>query len=577
MSAPGTGETLRAALAACRRHALAAAGFSALVNILYIAPTLYMLQVYDRVVPTRGLNTLLFLTLVLLFALGTLSLLDRVRARLLVRAGVGLDLALAPQVLDATIGQSDLPAARQALRSLDTLRGALSGAAILALFDAPWTPVYILACAAVSPWIALVALLGCLLLPAIAWANERATRARLDRAQVVASASYAHQDAVLASAEAVRALGMRRALVARQLRQRQAMLAAQTEANFATGGYLTATKFVRLALQSLALGLGALLAAENQISAGAIFASSFLIARALAPIELLIGHSKAIAQARQAYADLRALLDVQPLPHDPTHLPAPRGALAVEAVTIFNETRSGAVVQGVSLEVAPGEVLAIVGSSGAGKSTLARMIAGAIAPDRGAIRIDGADMRDWDAERLARHIGYLPQDTALVAGTIAENIARFSFELGGERAGIDAAIVAAAERTGAHDLILSLADGYGHRLGLGGRGLSAGQAQRIALARALFGDPALLVLDEPNAHLDSEGDAALAATLAALKAAGKTIIVVSHKTSILSVVDRMLVMRGGRPELIGPRDEVLKRLAPPAPAPAKRGNVVSLS
>ena len=304
---------MRAALALCRRHLIAAALFSALVNLLYIAPTLFMLQVYDRVVPTQGLQTLLFLTIVLLFALATLSLLDRIRARLLVSAGVQLDTTLAPLILDATLGRPDLPVARQALREFDTMRATLSGQGILALFDAPWVPIYILVCFLVHPWIGLVAIIGCTILPLIAWANERATRGRLDRAQAVASASYANQDVVLGSADAVRALGMRRAMVARQLRQRGAMMMAQTQANFAAGGFLTATKFVRLALQSLALGLGAWLAVDNQISGGAIFASSFLIARALAPIEQLIGTWKPIVQARQSYASLDALLSATPV------------------------------------------------------------------------------------------------------------------------------------------------------------------------------------------------------------------------------------------------------------------------
>lgn len=556
---------LRAALAQCRPHFIAAAAFSALVNLLYIAPTLYMLQVYDRVVPTRGMQTLLFLTMVLLFALATLALLDRVRARLLVRAGIRLDTILAPRILDATLGQPDLPTARQALRDFDTMRAGLTGPAVLALFDAPWMPIYILVCFLVHPAIGGVAILGCAILPLLAWANERHTRARLDRAQAIASGSYASQDALLSAADSVRALGMRRALVARQLRQREAMLTAQTEASFAGGSFLTATKFTRMALQSLALGLGALLAVNNQISGGAIFASSFLIARALAPIEQLIGTWRTIVQARQSQANLAELLAGPAQTMIPTQLPPPRGALTLEGLTVLNDARDGAILGGISIAIQPGELIAIVGPSGAGKSTLARAIAGALTPDRGVVRIDGADTRDWDPERLARHIGYLPQDSALFAGTVGENIARFSGETGGDRATIDTAVVAAAEKVGADPLIRHLSQGYDHRLGLGGRGISAGQAQRIALARAVFGDPALLVLDEPNAHLDAEGDAALVAALGALKADGKTILIVSHKLGILPVVDRILVLRDGRVALFGPRDEVLPKIAPPPP------------
>ena len=554
---------LSAALALCRRHFVAAAAFSALVNLLYIVPTLYMLQVYDRVVPTRGLQTLLFLTMVLLFALATLSLLDRVRTRLLVRAGVQLDATLAPLILDATLGRPDLPVARQALREFDVMRGTLTGPGILALFDAPWVPIYILVCFLVHPWIGAIAILGCAILPLIAWANERATRSRLDRAQMIASASYANQDALLGSSDSIRALGMRRAMVARQLRQREAMLAAQTEASFAAGSYLTATKFTRLALQSLALGLGALLAVDNLISGGAIFAASFLIARALAPIEQLIGTWKTIVQAQQSYRNLGALLEGTIAQPAPTRLPAPQGGVMLEGVTVLNEARDGAILNAVSLQIAPGEVVAIVGPSGAGKSTLVRAIAGALAPDRGTIRLDGADTHDWDPEELARHIGYLPQDSALFAGSVAENIARFAGELGEDRATIDAAVVAAAGKVGADALIRRLPGGYDHQLKLGGRGVSAGQAQRIALARAVYGDPRILILDEPNAHLDSEGDAALVAALAALKAEGHTVLIVSHKLGILPVIDKMLVLRDGRVELYGPRDEVLPKIAPP--------------
>jgi len=546
----------------CRQHFVGAAWLSALVNLLYIAPTLYMLQVYDRVVPTRGLQTLAFLTLVLLFALATLSLLDRIRTRLLIRAGVQLDVTLAPLILDATLGRPDLPVARQALREFDTMRGTLTGPGILALFDAPWVPIYIIVCFLVHPWIGGVAIVGCVILPMIAWANERANATKLARAQTVASESYANQDVLLGSADAVRALGMRRAMVARQLRQRAAMLITQTEANFSGGGFLTATKFTRMALQSLALGLGALLAVDNKISGGAIFASSFLIARALAPIEQLIGTWKPIVLARQSFSSINALLASAPLHTAQTQLPAPNGALAIEGLTILNDTRDGAIVNAATFKVPAGEVVAIVGPSGAGKSTLISAIAGAVMADRGSIRIDGADVKDWDPERLARHVGYLPQDSVLFAGSVAENISRFTGEVDGDRATIDIGVVAAAKAVGAEALILRLLGGYDHQLKLGGRGVSAGQAQRIALARAVYGDPKILILDEPNAHLDAEGDAALVIALTKLKARGCTILIVSHKLGILPVVDRMLMLREGRVEIYGPRDEVLPKIAP---------------
>lgn len=554
---------MRAALEQCRRHIVAAAGFSALVNLLYIAPTLYMLQVYDRVVPTQGLQTLFFLTLVLLFALGSLALLDRVRSRLLVRAGIVLDAAVAPVLLDATIGRPDSATARQALREFDTMRATVTGPGMLALFDAPWTPIYILVCFLVHPWIGALALLGGLILPLIAWRNERATQGAMRKAQEVAAQTYAAQESALGSASSIRALGMRRAVVARQLRQREGMLARQIEAGFQGSNYLTLTKFVRLALQSLALGLGAMLAVDNMISAGAIFAASFLIARSLAPIELLIGNWKSIAQARLAYDNLDRLLAAEPPHASATLLPPPAGRLQVEGVTVLNAARDDAVLNAVSFAIDPGEVVAIVGPSGSGKSTLVRAIVGAMPVDRGTVRIDGADLDDWDPERLARHIGYLPQDAALFEGTVKENICRFATETGADPVAVDAEVVSAAALVGAQDLIQRLSNGFDYRLQIDGRGLSAGQAQRVALARAVYGRPSLYVLDEPNAHLDAEGDAALNAAIATLKGQGHTILVVSHKLGVLPVVDKMLVLRAGRVELYGPRDEVLAKIAPP--------------
>lgn len=553
---------MQTALAMCRRHFAMAALFSALANLLYIVPTLYMLQLYDRVVPTGGLQTLLLLTGVLLFALITLCVLDRARQRLLVRAGARLDTILAPLILDASLGRPNSTDARQALREFDQMRAFLSGVGILALFDAPWVPIYIFICFLVHPWIGSIAVVGCVILPLIAWANERATNERISSAQKVASHAYASQDLLVQSADSIRALGMRRASVARQMRYRQSMTRAQTEAGFASGGYLALTKFTRLALQSSALGIGAMLAVENRISAGAIFAASFLIARALQPIEQMIGNWKGVIQIRQGYANLNSLLGAPDLT-DHTQLAPPTGSMILEGVTIFNETRDGAIINSISLSILPGEVVAVIGPSGAGKSTLARTIAGAIMPDRGTIRFGHADSRDWDPELLARHIGYLPQDSVLFAGTVAENIARFGGEFEEDKARLDAAIIAAAEKVGAAGLIARLPNGYDYRLQLGGKGVSAGQAQRIALARAVFDNPAILVLDEPNAHLDSDGDNALTAALTALKADGRTILIVSHKLGILPVVDKILMLRDGRIDLFGPRDDVIAKLVPP--------------
>jgi PrtD family type I secretion system ABC transporter len=556
-------EIIATALRASRRHFLSAAVFSALLNLLFIAPMLYMLQIYDRVVPTQGEVTLLFLTLVILFALVTLSLLDFVRSRLLVRASVRLDRYIAGALLDTTLAlrrHTGEAMGKQALREFDTLRQALTGPVILSLFDAPWSPVYILICFLIHPAIGALALVGAAVLVLITLRNEQLTHGPLKEANEAAGRAYASQEQSLAGAEVVRALGMRRALVRRHLQERETMMALQTDASLIASRYVTVSKFLRLALQSLALGLGAWLAIGNAISAGAIFASAFLIGRALAPVDQLLGAWRNVVQARDAYANLCDLFDAREADIALTQLPAPAGRIAVEHLTVLNAARDGAILADISFAVKPGEVVAVVGPSGAGKSTLMRMLAGAGQPDRGLVRFDGADISDWDSERLATFIGYLPQDTSLFAGTVKENIARFQNHVSKNASAIDEAVVEAARICGAHEMILRLPGGYDSLLGWGGRGLSAGQAQRVGLARALFRSPQILLLDEPNAHLDAEGESQLVATLAELKKRNVSAVVIAHRMGVLGVVDKILVLREGRIEAFGERDEVLGRL-----------------
>jgi ATP-binding cassette subfamily C protein len=550
--------------------------FSALLNLLYLAPTLYMLQVYDRVVPARGGLTLLFLTVVLAFALGTLSALDAVRSRLFTRASMRLDRQMAGVILDATLAQPRQGGevlTRQAMRDFDTLRATLTGGALMSLFDAPWIPIYLLVCFLLNPLLGLVVLVGGCLLLAVTWRNERATKGRLQRATEAANYAYVSQEQSAGGADVVRALGMRRAMVARHLAERTAAARLQAEASFTTGGYMAVTRFVRLFLQSLALGVGAWLAIEGKLSAGSIFAASFLVARALAPLEAMLGAWKSIGQARVAWRSLDTLLQRPAVTHL-TVLPQPEGALEVERLVVMKPRGEGAILQSLGFRLAPGEVVAVIGPSGAGKSTLLRTIAGAGGPYSGAIRFDGAEMKDYDLERLAQRLGYLPQDTGLFSGTVKENIARFAPYLGEDPAAVDEKVIASAKMCGVHDMILRLQDGYDTMLGLGGKGLSAGQAQGVALARALYGEPRLLLLDEPNAHLDSEGEARLLETLRQQKAQGVSALIVAHRTGVLAAVDRLMVMREGRIELYGPRDEVLARLSAPNvtphPSPATR-------
>ena len=574
--APPT-EIIASALRACRKHFVAVAAFSALLNLLFLVPMLYMLQVYDRVIPTRGSLTLLFLTVVLLFGLISLALLDYVRSRLLVRASIRLDRRLSGIVLDTTLARRDRTfdaVARQAMREFDTLRQALTGPAIIALCDAPWSPIYILVCFLIHPLIGVLVLVGAIALAIVAIRNQRATSEPLKRANEAASRAYASQEQVLAGAENVRALGMRQAMVRRHLSERDSMMTEQTAASFAASLYVTMSKFLRLALQSLALGVGAWLAIHNSVSAGAVFAASFLAGRALQPVEQTLSTWRSIVQAKTAYENLNGLLAARESEIALTQLPAPKGRLDVAQLWVANVAGDGAILANISFQLVPGEIIAVVGPSGAGKSTLLRMLAGAGRPDRGIIRIDHANMLDWDPEKLAPYIGFLPQDVSLFAGTVKENIARFQDASVADLREIDAKAIAAAKFCQAHELILELPNGYDFRLGWGGRGLSAGQAQRIGLARALYGDPPIVLLDEPNAHLDATGEGQLIETLRALKARKAGVLVVAHRMGILTAVDKILVLRAGQVEAFGTRDEIIARLsgaaATPIEAPTSR-------
>ena len=555
---------MQAAFAAARRHFAYAALFSALLNILFIAPMLYMLQVYDRVVPTQGRMTLLFLTLILIVSLATLAALEAIRSRLLVRASVQLDQALAGPIMRATLLQPDSGQrlARQAVREFDTLRQALTGPAMHGLLDAPWVPVYLLIAFLIHPWIGVLTLGGALIIVFLAWRTEVANRARLQEAQAAAGRSYATYDASVAGSDVVRALGMRDALVSGHLADRLEMSGLQTDAGLTTARLASYSKFTRLLLQSLALGVGALLAISGSVSPGAIFASMFIVGRALAPIDQLVGGWRTIIQARGSITVLDELFASTPPDVARTLLPEPMGRLDVEGVTVIGQGQKP-ILHNITFSVAPAEVVAIVGPSGAGKSTLVRAIAGALRPNVGYIRFDGAEQGDWDSDQLASFVGFMPQETTLFAGTIKDNISRFKVRVGEPAAAVDADVIAAARLAGAHEMILKLPGGYDNVLALGGRGLSAGQAQRIALARALFRRPRYLILDEPNASLDAEGDAQLTQTIEEVKAAGTTILIVAHRMSVLPVVDSLLVIRDGRIAMHGPRDEVLTKIAPP--------------
>ncbi len=524
-----------------------------------------MLQVYDRVVPASGVVTLLFLTLLLLTSLAALSLLELVRTRLLVRASARLNRELSGYILAANLDRRPSPVAQQAMRDFDVFRQVITGAGVVALFDAPWTLVYIGLCFVLHPILGAMALLGSASLVGLSLATERATRGLLERAANAASTSYASQARTASQRDIVNALGMRAAMVHRHLEERSSVTAQQSRASFSAGGYLAATRFIRLSLQSLGLGAAAWLAVEHQITAGAIFAASLLMSRAFAPLEMVLGSWRSLTEARNAYGRLSVTLSATEDEVSPTVLPPPTGHLMVEQLWVAGPIADRPLLSGVSFAVRPGEVLGIVGPSGAGKTTLVRALVGALVPDRGAVRLDHASLRDWDTDRLGRFVGYLPQELGLFHGTVKQNICRFVDVLGRGGEATDAKVVAAAQLCGAHEMILRLPLGYDTMLDWGGGGLSLGQAQRIALARAFFDEPRLIILDEPNAHLDGEGEAGLLQSLATLKARGAAIVLVAHRATMLPAMDSLLVLNGGRVSHVGARDEVLSQISGAAP------------
>jgi ATP-binding cassette subfamily C protein len=558
---------LAGALKAARHHFWAAGLFSGLVNLLYLAPSLFMLQVYDRVVPTRGTTTLMLLIVMLAVALAVFATLDMVRMRLLLRASVRLEKLAAPAILNRVLGAGGAtPAERtSALRNFDTLRGTLTGPAIVALFDAPWAPIYIIVCFLLHPWIGVMALVATMLLAAIAFASERATRRGVATAAERTGAVVRAQDYSVASAELIRVLGMRDALVRRHLIERADLVRGQGQVAATSGGYLAATKFLRLLFQSLALALGAWLAIRQSISGGAIFAASLLIGRALQPVEQILGAWKNVLGAQSAYKGLAGFLARSAATTEHVALPAPAGRIEVCGLTVQAPGSDRAILKDVSFSVSPGEVIALVGPSGAGKSTLLRAMVGAIEGDSGEVRLDGARLSDWDGEALGRQIGYMPQTPTLFPASVHANISRFAGAFADDTAALDAQVIDAAKRAGAHEVILRLANGYGTMLAMReSGGLSAGQRQLVALSRALFGQPRLLFLDEPNAHLDMQGEATLMETLKQARARGVTVIVSTHRTGLLQAADRILLLRDGEVQFFKTRDEAMS----PQPGPA---------
>jgi ATP-binding cassette subfamily C protein len=542
----------------CRSHVTAAAAFSLGVNLLYLAPAIYMLQVYDRVVPTGGTATLLFITFALAISLLSLSALDAIRLRLLVRASLRLDSVVTPRIMEKVVGGS--AGGSQALRDFDTIRATVASPAAAALLDLPWLPIFILVAFLLHFWIGVLAILSAAAMFALAWANQRLTRPAMEQATSALAAVHNWTQSATLQADTVRALGMGSRIVALGIDKRSSAVAKLAGAQFAGSRFTAAGRFLRLFVQSAALGLGALLAIAGDLSSGAIIASSIVVGRALQPVDSLIGGWSSLMASRAALSRLSKVLETEPVEREVrTRLPEPKGRVALNQVGARSPD-GRPILFGVSLEVEPGDVLAVIGPSGSGKTTLARIIVGAAVPTVGTVRLDSANLADWNPDELGPHIGYMPQQPSLLEGTIRDNICRFA---DGPRKLVDAEVVAAASLAGVHDLILHLPDGYETELGPLGSGLSAGQSQRIALARALYGGPSLIVLDEPNSWLDTDGDLALGEAVKAMRSRGAAIVIAAHRKTVLDYCDRILVLEAGRPRLLGKTASVLSQLMGP--------------
>ncbi|NYT63470.1 type I secretion system permease/ATPase [Alcaligenaceae bacterium] len=532
------------------------AAFSCVINMLALTPSLYMLQVYDRVLASSNQTTLLMLTILVLGLFLLSGLLEFARSSVLIRVGNRFDMMLNTRVFTASFERNLRRAGgnpSQAINDLTNLRQFLTGNGLFAFFDAPWTPIYIAVVFMVHPMLGLITLGGSIILLVLAYVTNVATQKPLAEASQASIAAGAFANNHLRNAEVIEAMGMLPGLRGRWFGQHRRVLQLQTLASDRAARISTVTRFVRISLQSLILGAGALLVIDGTITAGMMIVCSILMGKALGPVELAIGTWKQMLSTRVAYARLDEMLQDAPPRGDSITLPAPKGALMLENVFASAPGGRAAILKGLSFTVNAGEVVGIIGPSASGKSTLARLLVGVWQAQSGHVRLDGADVYLWNKDELGPNLGYLPQDIELFEGSIAENIARF-----GEVD--DAQVITAAQRAGVHDMILRLPKGYDTRLGVDGASLSGGQKQRVGLARAIYGDPALVVLDEPNSNLDDVGEAALVETVLDLKRGGTTVIVITHRMNILNAVDKLLVMRDGMLTLYGPRAEVLKAL-----------------
>jgi len=554
-----TDTTFQETVSACQRVLAVVALFSLFINLLLLTAPLYMLQMFDRVLTSGSEETLIFLTVIAVLAFLALGALEAVRNQVMVRMGGWLDRRLGGPLLAGSVtdalSRRGAPSV-QGLRDLGTFRGFLTGPAIFPLFDAPWTPVFLVVIFLLHPLLGWLATGAAALLFLLAVINELATRGPLGRSGQAMIGATAEAEAAVRNADVIQAMGMLPALIVRWNRRNGEMLAAQEQASLRGGRIMAISKFLRLGLQIGVLGTGAWLVLQHELTAGAMIAGSILVARALAPVDQAIGSWRTAVMARQAWQRVKARLARAGTRPPAMPLPEPKGALRVDGMGFAWPGTKLPLLRNVNFALEPGEVLGVIGPTAAGKTTLARLLVGNLEPMIGHVRLDDADVAGWAATDQGRNVGYLPQDVELFGGTVRENIARM-----GEAEARQ--VVTAAQLAGVHELILSLPDGYDTEIGASGAVLSGGQRQRIALARAMFGNPRLVVLDEPNAGLDQPGEHALVEAISALKHAGATVVIIAHRPNVLRMTDRILVLRDGTVEMFGARDEVLARFTGP--------------
>ncbi|MEM7545811.1 MAG: type I secretion system permease/ATPase [Pseudomonadota bacterium] len=547
---------LRGALYASKRLLIGVGLFSIFVNILMLTGPLFMLNVYDRVLASNSKPTLyaMFALVALLFLF--MGLLDHARARVLSRAGARFQALLDTRVFNAVLRRSVAPSERtkpqSGLRDLETIQRVLSSPAPFALFDMPWAPVFLFVIFSFHWTLGVLAFAGGAFLLILTLLNELSSRKPMAESQRASAQSEAFSEALRRDGETVQALGMRGAALVKWQKFREAALDTAVKASDSTGGYATASKTMRFFLQSAMLALGAGLAIEQLISPGQMIAASILMGRALAPIEQAIGQWSNVQRARDGWNNLSELLAKTPEQPPHTELPQPKGAFMAQNLAVVAPGERTPTLRGVSFSIQPGQALGVIGPSASGKSTLARALVNIWKPAQGSIRLDGAALDQFDDDVLGTNLGYLPQDVSLFEASVAENIARLSNDIDPE------AVVVAAKRAGAHDMILKQPNGYDTPAGPSGGRLSGGQRQRIALARALYKDPPVLILDEPNSNLDAQGEAALVTAIKDAKERGRSVVIMAHRPSAIAACDYLLMLEGGQPRAYGPKDDVLR-------------------